>query len=45
MASTASGLRKALTPGEYALIEYSDTADAGDIQLLVWDFAYQPATK
>jgi hypothetical protein len=46
----ASGLyrvwpEKPLTPGEYALIEYSDTADAGDIQLLVWDFAYQPATK
>ncbi len=46
----ASGLyrvwpEKALTPGEYALIEYSDKEDAEDVQLLVWDFAYQPAMK
>jgi hypothetical protein len=35
-----------LTPGEYALIEYSEREDATEeVQLLVWDFAYQPATK
>jgi hypothetical protein len=34
-----------LSPGEYALIEYSDTGDPNDIQLLVWDFAYQPGAK
>ena len=33
---------KSLTPGEYALIEFSDNDDAGEIQLIVWDFAYQP---
>jgi hypothetical protein len=46
----ASGLyrvwpEKSLTPGEYALVEYSDTGDAGEIQLLVWDFAFQSPTK
>ncbi len=40
----ASGLykvwpEKPLAPGEYALVEYSDTEDKEDIQLLVWDFA------
>ena len=33
---------KPLNPGEYALAEYSDTGDTNDIQLLIWDFAYQP---
>jgi hypothetical protein len=33
---------KALTPGEYALIEYTDNGDSADVQLLVWDFAYRP---
>ncbi len=32
---------KPLTPGEYALVEYADTGDREDIQLLVWDFALQ----
>jgi len=32
---------KALTPGEYALVEYTDTGDKDDVQLLVWDFAVQ----
>jgi hypothetical protein len=36
---------KPLSPGEYALAEYSDTGDSKDIQLLVWDFAYQPGGK
>jgi hypothetical protein len=37
---------KPLTPGEYALIEYSEREDATeDVQLLVWDFAYQPSIK
>ena len=33
---------KSIEPGEYAVIEYADMTDAGDIELLVWDFAYQP---
>ena len=43
----ASGLyriwpQKTLAPGEYALVEFSDTADASEVQLLVWDFAVRP---
>ncbi len=30
---------KPLTPGEYALVEYSDKDDVEDVELLVWDFA------
>ncbi len=30
---------KPLTPGEYAVVEFSDTGDQEDIQLLIWDFA------
>lgn len=30
---------KPLTSGEYALVEFSDTGDKDDIQLLIWDFA------
>lgn len=30
---------KTLTPGEYALVEYSE----GDIDMIIWDFAYQEA--
>jgi hypothetical protein len=30
---------KPLEPGEYALIEFADTEDQQDIELLVWDFA------
>ncbi len=36
---------KALTPGEYALIEFSDANDTDDVRLLIWDFAYQPASR
>jgi hypothetical protein len=40
----ASGLyrvwpEKPLSPGEYALVEYGDTGEKEDIELLVWDFA------
>ena len=31
--------QKALEPGEYALMEYSDAPETDDIQLLIWDFA------
>jgi hypothetical protein len=46
----ASGLyrvwpEKPLLPGEYALIEYAETGDVNDVELLVWDFAYKPAGK
>ncbi len=34
---------KPLTPGEYALVEFSDDQEDGEINLLVWDFAYKPA--
>lgn len=30
---------KPLSPGEYALMEYSDGAETDDLQLMVWDFA------
>src|SRR4051812_16600532 len=30
---------KPLTPGEYALMEFSEADDAEGIQLLIWDFA------
>lgn len=36
---------KALTPGEYALIEFSEKDDVEDVELLVWDFAYHPAAQ
>jgi hypothetical protein len=36
---------KPLTPGEYALIEFTDKEDMNEVELLVWDFAYQPAGK
>jgi hypothetical protein len=36
---------KALTPGEYALVEFADKGDADDVELLVWDFAYQSARQ
>ena len=36
---------KPLTPGEYALVEYADTGDVNDVELLVWDFAYRPGGK
>lgn len=33
-----------LTPGEYAVVEYTGNSYSprGDVELLVWDFAYQP---
>ncbi len=34
---------KPLTPGEYALVEYSDKDDVEDVELLVWDFAVSEA--
>ena len=36
---------KPLEPGEYALVEFADTQDQQDIELLVWDFAIPGATK
>ena len=30
---------KPLEPGEYALVEFSDTEDTEDVELMVWDFA------
>ena len=36
---------KPLTPGEYALMEFSDTGDKDDIELLIWDFAYRSAAS
>ncbi len=33
---------KPLTPGEYALVEYSEGGENNDIELLIWDFAYRP---
>lgn len=34
---------KALDPGEYALVQFGDSEDPSEIDLLVWDFAYVPA--
>lgn len=36
---------KPLTPGEYALVEFSDPDEKSDIELMVWDFAYTPTGK
>jgi len=36
---------KPLTPGEYALVEFSDSQDKDDIELIIWDFAYHPMGK
>jgi hypothetical protein len=33
---------KPLAAGEYALVEYSDDQENGEVDLLVWDFAYKP---
>jgi hypothetical protein len=33
---------KALPPGEYALVEFSESEDKDDIELLIWDFARPP---
>ena len=32
---------KPLEPGEYALVEYSDDQENGEVDLLIWDFAYR----
>ncbi|MDQ2775540.1 MAG: hypothetical protein M3Y57_11585 [Acidobacteriota bacterium] len=34
---------KPLEPGEYAVVEFSDNETKDDIELLVWDFSYQPS--
>jgi len=34
---------KPLTPGEYALVEFSNAEDKDDIEMLVWDFAINAA--
>ncbi len=36
---------KPLEPGEYALVEFADSEDQKDIELLVWDFAVAPAAR
>lgn len=36
---------KSLEPGEYALVEYTETEDQQDIELLVWDFAVSGTAK
>jgi hypothetical protein len=36
---------KTLTPGEYALVEFSDKEDVDDVELLLWDFAVQTGSK
>jgi hypothetical protein len=33
---------KPLEPGQYALVEFADSEDKDDIELLVWDFAVAP---
>ncbi len=35
---------KSLEPGEYAVVEFDDGDEntKGEIELMVWDFAYQP---
>jgi hypothetical protein len=33
---------KDLAPGEYALVEFADTGEVKDIQLVIWDFAIRP---
>ncbi len=35
--------QKELGPGEYALVEFTDSGDANDVQLVVWDFAISSA--
>jgi hypothetical protein len=34
---------KPLSAGEYALVEFSDSNENGEVDLLVWDFAYKPS--
>ena len=46
----ASGLyrvwpQKTLSPGEYALVEFSDEADPNEVRLLVWDFAIRSGAQ
>lgn len=46
----ASGLykvwpEKPLTAGEYAVVEFSDSTDKDDIELLIWDFAVGTTAK
>jgi len=30
-----------LTPGEYAIVQFADTEDGTDIELVIWDFAFR----
>lgn len=34
---------KALTPGEYAVIEFGSNDEKDDIEMMVWDFAIEPS--
>jgi hypothetical protein len=36
---------KPLEPGEYALVEFADTDNQQDMDLLVWDFAVAGKAK
>lgn len=36
---------KPLEPGEYALVEFADSEDQQDIELLIWDFAVASTAK
>ena len=36
---------KPLSPGEYALVEFSDSGDKDDIELMVWDFSIEGPAK
>ncbi len=35
---------KALEPGEYAIVQFGENDDPSEIDLLVWDFAFAPAS-
>ncbi len=34
-----------LTPGEYAIVQFADTEDGTDIELVIWDFTYRAESK
>ena len=36
---------EALTPGEYAIVQFADNEDTSDIELVIWDFAYRLSTN
>ena len=37
--------QKALTPGEYALVQFGDTGDKNEVELQIWDFAVKDGAK